>query len=145
MFTVYVLHRHIKFKPFLEYSDPPNTGPSVIRMVIFRTLLKTGHSCPVLNKMAASLDHFIEKSRTKNILFMPKRSRLANRTRMSGFRMVRYSNAPDWHKIQSEYRPRFGIQWVTVFKYLTQNWMVQLTRRFYLKGHENNFHLYITV
>ena len=45
---------------------------------------------------------------------MSKRSRLANRTRMSGFRMVRYSNARDWHKIQSEYRPRFGIWWVTV-------------------------------
>jgi hypothetical protein len=43
-----------------------------------------------------------------------KRSRLANRTRMSSFRMVRYSNARDWHKIQSEYRQRLGIRWVTV-------------------------------
>jgi hypothetical protein len=28
--------------------------------------------------------------------------------------MVRYSNARDWHKIQSEYCPRFRIQWPTV-------------------------------
>jgi hypothetical protein len=63
--------------------------------------------------ISASLDRF----GMKKIFLWPsliKRSRLANRTRMSGFRMVRYSNAQDWHKIKSEYRPRFGIRWVTV-------------------------------
>jgi hypothetical protein len=33
---------------------------------------------------------------------------------MSGFRSVRLSNVRDWHKIESEYRPRFGIRWPTV-------------------------------
>jgi hypothetical protein len=62
--------------------------------------------------LTASLDRFINKSHNK---FIPKRSRLANRTRRSGFRMVRFSNARDWHKIKSEYRPLFGIRWVTVY------------------------------
>jgi hypothetical protein len=29
--------------------------------------------------------------------------------------MVRFSDARDWHTIQSEYQPRFGIWWVTVY------------------------------
>jgi hypothetical protein len=41
---------------------------------------------------------------------MPKRSRLA-----SGLQMVRYSNAWDLHKIESEYRRWFGIRMLTVF------------------------------
>jgi predicted RNA binding protein YcfA (HicA-like mRNA interferase family) len=70
-----------------------------IQMVIFWTLLKSGfqmvkgshfvkkhsktrHSCLVFNKMAASLDHFIVK---KIFVLLIKQSRLANRTRMSGF------------------------------------------------------------
>jgi hypothetical protein len=35
---------------------------------------------------------------------------------MSGFQMVRISNGRDWHKIQSEYRQRFGIRMPTVYK-----------------------------
>jgi hypothetical protein len=29
--------------------------------------------------------------------------------------MVRLSDGRDWHKIQSEYQPRFSIRWFTVF------------------------------
>jgi hypothetical protein len=60
-----------------------------------------------------SVDRF---GMNKIFVLLIKRSRLANRTRMSGFQMVRYSNAQDWHKIQSEYQPQFGIRWVTVFR-----------------------------
>jgi hypothetical protein len=42
-------------------------------------------------------------------IFFIKWSRLK-----SGFHMVRFSDAQDWHKIQSKYRPRFGIRWFTV-------------------------------
>jgi hypothetical protein len=34
---------------------------------------------------------------------------------LSGFQMVRYSNARDRHKIQFEYRRRFGIRMLTVY------------------------------
>ena len=36
---------------------------------------------------------------------------------MSGFRSVRYSNGRDWHKIEFENRPRFGIRMLTVYMY----------------------------
>jgi hypothetical protein len=39
---------------------------------------------------------------------------------MSGFRSVRYSNARDRHKMQFEYRRRFGIRMLTVFS--PENW-----------------------
>ncbi len=109
----------------------PKSG---IRMVIFRTLFKSSFWMektailfftiwkpdflsgfrfwkPDRTFLTASLDRFINESHNK---FMPKRSRLGNRTQMSRFRMVRYSNARDWHMIQSEYRTRFSIRWVTV-------------------------------
>ncbi len=63
--------------------------------------------------LTASLDRF----GIKNILFMPlinKTVYASNRTRMSGFQMVRISNGRDRHKIQSENRPRFGIRMPTV-------------------------------
>jgi hypothetical protein len=60
-------------------------------------------------------DRFIVK---KIFSFIMKRSRLVptiwKPDYLSGFQMVQFSDARDWHKIQSEYRPRFGIRWVTV-------------------------------
>jgi hypothetical protein len=47
---------------------------------------------------------------------MTKRSRLVT-GHQSGFQMVWYSNARDRHKIESEYRQRFGIRMYTVFKW----------------------------
>jgi hypothetical protein len=58
---------------FGEYSNPPNTEPSGIQMVIFQTLLGSGFQMVV---MTASLDRLIKKRVIKNILFMPKWSRL---------------------------------------------------------------------
>ena len=58
-----------------------------------------------------SLDRF----GMNKILFMAlinKTVYASNRTRMSGFRTVRYLDVRDRHKIQSEYR--FGIRWGTV-------------------------------
>jgi hypothetical protein len=52
---------------YLLYSEPTNTGPSGIRMVIFRTLFVSGF------RMALAA-----------ILFFP----FENRTKKSGFRMV---------------------------------------------------------
>ncbi len=60
-----------------------------------------------------SLDRF----GMNKILFMAlinKTVYASNRTRMSGFQSVRYSNARDRHKMQFEYRRRFGIQMLTV-------------------------------
>ncbi len=41
---------------------------------------------------------------------------------MSGLRSVRYSNARDRHKIESEYRRRFGIRMPTV---IVLKWSIQ--------------------
>jgi hypothetical protein len=68
--------------------------------------IRTGH-------FLTSLDRF----GTKKIFFMTLYSKMvyaSNRTFLSGFQMVWISNVQDWHKIESEYRPRFGIRWPTV-------------------------------
>jgi hypothetical protein len=55
---------------------------------------------------------------TSSLVFIIKQSRLVptiwKPDYLSRFQMVRFSDARDWHKIQSESRPRFGILWVTV-------------------------------
>ncbi len=51
----------------IKYSDPPNTGPSGIQMVIFRTLFKSG-----------------SRMKKRPFCFLP----FENRTFLSGFRMV---------------------------------------------------------
>jgi hypothetical protein len=79
--------------------------------ILFFDYLKTGPN------ILASLDRF----GTKNILFVTlfciTRSRLA--TIWNPDKKVRFSNGPDinvqdWHKIESENRPRLGFQMVTV-------------------------------
>jgi hypothetical protein len=98
-------------RPF-KYSEHPKTGSSGIQMVIFRTLFKSGfrlvkgnhlvfyHSktglfCPVF-EWWTSLYRFIKKRVIKNILFMPKRSRLAiqqpDKNRIRKLTTVRYSD-----------------------------------------------------
>ncbi len=52
----------------------------------------------------------------------------SNRTQMSGFRSVRYSNGRDWHKIEFEYRPRFGIRMLTVYKSLLVTHIQKVTK-----------------
>ncbi len=64
--------------------------------------------------LTASLDRFGIKKYFIYDSFLYKTVYTSNRTQMSGFRSVRISNGRDWHKIQSEYRPRFGIRWPTV-------------------------------
>jgi hypothetical protein len=65
----------------------------------------------------ASLDRFIRKGHKKYV-FHAKTVYASNRTQMSGFWSVQYSNVRDWHKIESEYCPPFGIQWGTVLECL---------------------------
>jgi hypothetical protein len=66
----------------------------------------------------SSLDRFVIKKYFIHDSFLYKTVYASNRTGMSGFRSVRYSNARDWHKIEFEYRRQFGIWKLTV---CTQN------------------------
>jgi hypothetical protein len=64
-------------------------------------------------KYLASLDRFIKKG-NKNIFFHAKTVYTSVRILLSDFWSVQYSNVRDWHKIESEYRPLFGIRWPTI-------------------------------
>jgi hypothetical protein len=61
---------------------------------------------PTIQNISASLDRFVNKGHKKYFI-RAKTVWTCNRTRMSGFQSVRLSNVRDWHKIESEYRPRF--------------------------------------